>query len=97
MAKIKKDSTILEEYDHEHGPTPLYKISKQLADLTKMFIISSVTFFLIAGSLAIIMRMIQSDLNIMGNQQQTMGLFYAALTAHGQIMFFGFASMMTVG
>ncbi|MGZ5549896.1 MAG: cbb3-type cytochrome c oxidase subunit I [Nitrososphaeraceae archaeon] len=97
MAKIKKDSTILKEYDHEHGPTPLYNISKQLADLTKMFIISSVTFFLIAGSLAIIMRMIQSDLNIMGNQQQTMGLFYAALTAHGQIMFFGFASMMTVG
>jgi heme/copper-type cytochrome/quinol oxidase subunit 1 len=97
MTKIKRDSTILKEYDHEHGPAPLYRISNQLADLTKMFIISSVAFFLIAGSLAIIMRMIQSDFNIMGNQQQTIGLFYAAITAHGQIMFFGFASMMTVG
>ena len=97
MTKIKRDSTVLKEYDHEHGPAPLYKISKELADLTKMFIISSVSFFLIAGSLAIIMRTIQSDFNIMGNQQQTIGLFYAALTAHGQIMFFGFASMMTVG
>ena len=97
MTKIKRDTNILKEYNHEHGPTPLYRISNQLADLTKMFIISSVTFFLIAGSLAIIMRMIQSDFNIMGNQQQTIGLFYAAITAHGQIMFFGFASMMTVG
>src|SRR5919112_6434086 len=97
MTKIKRDRTVLKEYDHEHGPAPLYKISKELADLTKMFIISSVSFFLIAGSLAIIMRTIQSDFNIMGNQQQTIGLFYAALTAHGQIMFFGFASMMTVG
>jgi heme/copper-type cytochrome/quinol oxidase subunit 1 len=26
-----------------------------------------------------------------------MGLFYAALTAHGQLMFFGFACMLTVG
>jgi heme/copper-type cytochrome/quinol oxidase subunit 1 len=97
MTKIKRDRTVLKEYDHEHGPAPMYKISKELADLTKMFIISSVSFFLIAGSLAIIMRTIQSDFNIMGNQQQTIGLFYAALTAHGQIMFFGFASMMTVG
>lgn len=97
MSKLKKDTNILKEYDHEHGPAPLYRISNQLVDLTKMFIISSVAFFLIAGSLAIIMRMIQSDFNIMGNQQQTIGLFYAAITAHGQIMFFGFASMLTVG
>jgi cytochrome c oxidase subunit 1 len=97
VSKIKTDNPIFKEYDREDGPTPLYKISKQLSDLTKMFIISSVIFFLIAGSLAIIMRMIQSDFNIMGDQNQTSGLFYAALTAHGQIMFFGFASMMTVG
>ena len=42
------------------------------------------------------MRMIQSDFNIMASNQPN-GVFYAALTAHGQIMFFGFASMMTVG
>ena len=27
---LKKDSTILKEYDHEHGPTPLYKISQAI-------------------------------------------------------------------
>ena len=32
-----------------------------------------------------------------GNQQETFGLFYAALTVHGQVMFFGFASMLTIG
>ena len=43
------------------------------------------------------MRTVQSKLILLGNQQQTIGMFYAALTAHGQIMFFGFASMLTVG
>jgi heme/copper-type cytochrome/quinol oxidase subunit 1 len=62
-----------------------------------MFIVSSVLYFIVAGSLAIVMRIIQSKIIILGNQPQTFGLFYAALTVHGQIMFFGFASMMTVG
>lgn len=97
MTSIPNSFDILKEYDKEHGPTPVFKITKQLSDLTKMFIVSSISFFLIAGSMAIIMRIVQSGFDVMNNQQQTMGLFYAALTAHGQIMFFGFASMMTVG
>jgi heme/copper-type cytochrome/quinol oxidase subunit 1 len=85
------------EYEKEQGPAPKYQISKELSDLTKMFIVSSVLYFIVAGSLAIIMRIIQSKIFILGNQPQTSGLFYAALTVHGQIMFFGFASMITVG
>ena len=94
---MNKDNPLLDEYNLENGPAPLYKISKDLSDLTLMFIISSVVFFLAAGTLAIIMRTVQSKLILLGTQQQTIGMFYAALTAHGQIMFFGFASMLTVG
>jgi cytochrome c oxidase subunit 1 len=94
---MNKDNPLLDEYNLENGPAPLYRISKELSDLTLMFIISSVVFFLAAGTLAIIMRTVQSKLILLGNQQQTIGMFYAALTAHGQIMFFGFASMLTVG
>jgi cytochrome c oxidase subunit 1 len=94
---MNKDNPLFDEYDLENGPAPLYRISKDLSDLTLMFIISSVVFFLAAGTLAIIMRTIQSKLILLGTQQQTIGMFYAALTAHGQIMFFGFASMLTVG
>ena len=86
-----------EEYEKEQGPAPKYQISKELSDLTKMFIVSSVLYFIVAGSLAIVMRIIQSKIIILGNQPQTSGLFYGALTVHGQIMFFGFASMITVG
>jgi cytochrome c oxidase subunit 1 len=86
------------KYEKEQGPIPQYEITKQLSDLTLMFIISSIIYFLIAGSLAIIMRIIQSKVVLfIGNQQQTLGLFYAALTVHGQVMFFGFISMLTVG
>lgn len=93
---LNKDNPLFDEYNLENGPAPLYRISKDLSDLTLMFIISSVVFFLAAGTLAIIMRTVQSKLILLGTQQQTIGLFYAALTAHGQIMFFGFASMLTV-
>ena len=94
---MNKDNPLFDEYNLENGPAPLYRISKDLSDLTLMFIISSVVFFLAAGTLAIIMRTVQSKLILLGTQEQTIGMFYAALTAHGQIMFFGFASMLTVG
>jgi len=92
-----KDNSIFDEYNVENGPAPLYRISKDLSNLTLMFIISALVFFLAAGTLAIIMRTVQSKLILLGTQQTTIGLYYAALTAHGQIMFFGFASMLTVG
>jgi cytochrome c oxidase subunit I len=62
-----------------------------------MFIVSSVVYFVIAGSLALIMRTIQSKVMILGDQNQTFGLFYTSLTVHGQLMFFGFASMLVIG
>ena len=75
---MNKDNPLLDEYNLENGPAPLYRISKDLSDLTLMFIISSVVFFLAAGTLAIIMRTVQSKLILLGNQQQTIGMFYAA-------------------
>ncbi|HYZ60309.1 MAG TPA: hypothetical protein VE544_11685, partial [Nitrososphaeraceae archaeon] len=61
--------TLSNQYEKEHGPIPLFKVSEQLSDLTLLFIISSITYFLIAGSLAIVMRVIQSKVNILGNEQ----------------------------
>src|ERR687891_895751 len=89
--------TLSKEYEKEHGPTPFFKVTRELSDLTLLFIISSIIYFLIAGSLAIVMRVIQSKVMILGSQQPTLGLFYAALTIHGQLMFFGFMSMLTIG
>lgn len=85
------------EYEKEEGPSPRYSISKDLSRLTLMFITSAIIYFLIAGSLAIVMRIIQSDFQILQGETQNTGLFYASLTIHGQLMFFGFASMLTVG
>ena len=85
-------------YEREHGPVPQQDVKKELSDLTLMFIFSAITFFLVAGAFAIVMRVIQSDVTLMGpNETLTYGLFYASLTVHGQMMFFGFASMLTLG
>ena len=64
-----KTSMLHLKYEEDEGPAPEYKISKNLSDLTLMFIISSVVYFLAAGSLAIIMRLVQSGIMVMGNQQ----------------------------
>ncbi len=85
------------KYDSEQGPAPQFKISDDLANLTKKFIISSLIYFVIAGSLALIMRTIQSNLVILDSQNKTFGLFYASLTIHGQLMFFGVSSMLVFG
>jgi cytochrome c oxidase subunit I len=87
-----------QHYEREHGPVPQHQITKELSDLTLMFIVSAIIFFLIAGAHGILMRIIQSDITLMGpNENLTFGLFYASLTIHGQMMFFGFASMLTMG
>jgi heme/copper-type cytochrome/quinol oxidase subunit 1 len=91
------DNMLHSKYEKEEGPTPQYEITNELSSLTLLFIICSIIYFLIAGSLAIIMRIIQSKVILLASQQQTFGLFYAALTVHGQVMFFGFISMLTVG
>ena len=86
-----------EEYDEEHGPFLKYEVSKPLSDLTMMFIVTSIIYFILAGALAIVMRTIQSNIMLAGSQNQTFGLFYASLTVHGQVMFFGFMSMLVLG
>lgn len=52
------------KYEEDEGPAPEYKISKDLSDLTLMFIVSSILYFLAAGSLAIIMRLVQSGIMV---------------------------------
>jgi cytochrome c oxidase subunit 1 len=84
-------------HDKEQGPAPRFKISNDLTKLTKLFIISALIYFLIAGSLALVMRTIQSNIIIMNDQNKTFGLFYTSLTIHGQLMFFGFVSMLVFG
>lgn len=85
------------EYNREAGPSSKFSISSDLSFLTKSFIISGLIYFLIAGSLAIVMRVIQSKFMLLGGQNQTFGLFYTSLTIHGQLMFFGVASMFVLG
>lgn len=93
------EENMYRQYEKEQGPAPQYQITKEISDLTLMFIVSAIIFFLIAGAHAIVMRVIQSDVMLMGQNDTTLtfGLFYAALTVHGQVMFFGFASMLTIG
>jgi len=38
--------TLSKEYEKEHGPIPLFKVSKQLTDLTLLFLVSAITYFL---------------------------------------------------
>ena len=46
------------KYEKDEGPSPEYRISKDLSDLTLMFIVCSLVYFLAAGSLAILMRLL---------------------------------------
>jgi heme/copper-type cytochrome/quinol oxidase subunit 1 len=65
------------QYEKEQGPAPQYQITKEISDLTLMFIVSAIIFFLIAGAHAIVMRVIQSDVMLMGQNDTTLtfGLF----------------------
>lgn len=73
-----------------------YPMPEKLKRLTILFIAASIAYMIIAGSLAIMMRLIQSR-TIVGAGGEMNGVFYTALTIHGQLMFFGFISMLTVG
>ena len=79
-----------DHYPREPPPLPQYDISPELKKLVLMFMGAMLINFLIAGSLAIGMRIIQTDVPLIkvdGIPQNV--LFYALLTAHGQVMFFG--------
>ena len=86
-----------EHYPREPPPLPQYDISPELKRLVLMFIGAMLINFLIAGALAIGMRTIQTDVPIIkvdGIAQNV--LFYALLTAHGQVMFFGVVCVNTM-
>lgn len=90
----KKDTN---RYPIEPPPMPDYEISEDLRKLTLKFIGAFIINFLIAGALAIGMRTLQTDVPVLGvNTISQNVLFYALLTAHGQVMFFGVASMFTI-
>ena len=86
-----------EKYKAEEGPVPEYGVSQELSSLTIAFIVSSIIYFLAAGSLAIVMRIIQSGVMLPLDQPVRNVIFYSSLTIHGQLMFFGFLSMLTIG
>lgn len=93
----KKRKEDLDRYPMDPPPLPRYEISPALRKLTLMFIGAFLINFLVAGSLAMGMRTIQTDVPIPGvNTEQQNILFYALLTAHGQVMFFGVAAMNTM-
>jgi len=86
-----------DRYPMDPPPLPKYQISGDLRKLTLMFTAAFLINFLIAGSLAMGMRMIQTDVPMPGVDTESQNiLFYALLTAHGQVMFFGVASMNTM-
>lgn len=86
-------------YGSEDPPLlPEYQISSDLRKYILFFIVAVLINFAIAGTLAIAMRFIQNDVPVVG-QTDTLAqniLFYSLLTAHGQVMFFGVASMLTM-
>jgi heme/copper-type cytochrome/quinol oxidase subunit 1 len=78
-------------------PLPEYDISPELKKLVLMFMGAMLINFLIAGSLAIGMRIIQTDVPISKVDWIPQNvLWYALLTAHGQVMFFGVISANTL-
>jgi heme/copper-type cytochrome/quinol oxidase subunit 1 len=84
-------------YPQEPPQLPQYDISPDLKKLTLMFIGAMLINFLIAGSLAIGMRIIQTDVPLIKVDSISQNvLFYALLTAHGQVMFFGVISVNTM-
>jgi len=85
-------------YPLEPPPMPTYEISPELKRLILFMVGAFIINFLVAGSLAIGMRTIQADVPVMTGTDTIPQnvLFYALLTAHGQVMFFGVASMNTM-
>ncbi len=92
MEERKRD-----RYPLEPPPLPTYQISPELKRLVLFMIGAFIINFLIAGALAMGMRILQDDVPILGVDTISQNvLYYAFLTAHGQVMFFGVASMSTM-
>ncbi|MGN6624056.1 MAG: cbb3-type cytochrome c oxidase subunit I [Candidatus Nitrosocosmicus sp.] len=86
-----------DRYPHQPPALPEYDVSPELKKLTLIMIGAMMLNFLIAGSLAIGMRILQSDVSLLKFDWIPQNvLWYALLTAHGQVMFFGVVSINTM-
>jgi heme/copper-type cytochrome/quinol oxidase subunit 1 len=86
-----------DRYPHQPPSLPEYDVSNELKKLTLIMISGMLLNFLIAGSLAIGMRILQTDVSLLKFDWIPQNvLFYALLTAHGQVMFFGVVSINTM-
>jgi heme/copper-type cytochrome/quinol oxidase subunit 1 len=101
MQDTQKDR---DHYPDEPPPLPEYDISPSLKKLVLLCIGTMLINFLIAGACAIAMRILQTDVHLktiahLGHLPvppvPDNVLFYALLTSHGQVMFFGVLSMNT--
>src|SRR4051812_10517659 len=94
MQKAEKDQP---SYPRTPPPLPEYDISPELKKLVLMFMGGMLINFLIAGSLAIGMRIMQADVPVIKVDWIPQNvLWYALLTAHGQVMLFGVISANTM-
>lgn len=76
---------------------PQYDISPELKNLVLKFMVAMVINFVVLGSFAIGMRILQADIPLPGvNSIPQNVLFYSLLTAHGQGMIFGVISANTM-
>jgi heme/copper-type cytochrome/quinol oxidase subunit 1 len=101
MQDTQKDR---DHYPDEPPPLPEYDISPSLKKLVLLCIGTMLMNFLVAGACAIAMRILQTDVHLrtiahLGHLPvppvPDNVLFYALLTSHGQVMFFGVLSMNT--
>jgi heme/copper-type cytochrome/quinol oxidase subunit 1 len=86
-----------DRYPHQPPPLPEYDVSPSLKKLALVMIGAMLINFLVAGALALGMRILQTDVSILKFDWMPQNvLFYALLTAHGQVMFFGVVSLNTM-
>ena len=86
-----------DRYPHQPPSLPEYDVSPPLKKLTLMMIGAMLINFLIAGTCALGIRILQMDVSILKfNWIPQDVLFYQLLTTHGQVMFFGVVSLNTM-
>ncbi len=86
-----------DRYPHQPPSLPEYDVSPTLKKLTLMMIGAMLINFLIAGTCALGMRILQTGVSIRNFDWIPQDVFfYQLLTSHAQIMFFGVMSLNTM-
>ncbi|MDQ6723258.1 MAG: cbb3-type cytochrome c oxidase subunit I [Thermoproteota archaeon] len=85
------------QYEKQFPSMPQYDVSPELKKLVLKFMVAMVINFVVLGSFAIGMRIIQADIPFPNTDPIPQNvLFYSLLTAHGQGMIFGVISANTM-